>query len=198
MIVKILNVLYVKSTRFIRNCKKHKVTIFVGLLTVFCLCQIKSFSINIALLLSAPFAAFVSFYISHLIFYRKMPNNIRQILKESIKFDNAFRIVLYAVFEEILFRGIIHVYLLTWIDNGIIVIVISTLIFVIFHFTKKRHLCYALDILLFSFFITVIFHYFEDMLSIIVIHTIRNILIEKHNLHKIKKNRDDIRRLKYH
>ena len=198
MIVRILNVLYVKSTRVIRNCKKNRVAIFVGLLTNLCFCQIKSFSINIRLLLSAPFIAFGSFCVSYFIFYQKMPTNLIQILKEPIKFDNAFRIVLYAVFEEILFRGIIHDYLLTRIESGIIVIVISTLVFVMFHLTKKRGFCYIIDILFFSFLITLIFHFLKDLLSTIVIHTIRNILVEKHNFNRIKNSRDDKLRLRYH
>ena len=186
MIIKVLNAFYVCLIRISRLCKKNlNIIITASFNTIFLICKIDYFKVSFIIALS-PIFAILSFYVSYLLISKRIKINIRKIFKSKIGFVNILKVFVLANFEELLFRGLIYSYIFETFQNIFMAFTISIVAFLVFHIKRFIYcniniMLYIFDLLVFAVTITIIYCLTFDIFSVVAIHMIRNILIEKYN-----------------
>jgi len=101
----------------------------------------------------------------------------REILAHYIKYPEVFsKYLLFAIFEEIVWRYAVQSYLLHLLENPLVAVILTAILFTLDHYSSFLHRntgCVA-EFLIFSIILGITFYASGDFLLVIFIHLVRN------------------------
>lgn len=137
-------------------------------------------SVQASSLIIAPLIAYVCYVLSLIVVGTNLSvKNIFPFSKKSFLYaKKEIGVTTYtSTMEELTYRGVIEYALMQITENILLSVVISTILFFCAHLKKKVPIIQLLDILLFSIIISVFFATTKNLVSVIIIHIIRNALV---------------------
>ena len=120
-------------------------------------------------------------YFISCIIHKTLNRKTIKIKKVHVPFKCIVMISINSIFEEVLFRGLLQNYIFQLSSNAVFSIFITVILFILYHFNKKRTFKYFLDILIFSVVISFLYQLYHNFIFVSLIHIFKNILVENYN-----------------